>query len=316
MSYTEVSIVLVFIIRRLLLLIPVIIGVLTLVFLMRALVPGDPIEIMFLGQMPPDPETVANIRRELGLDKPLPVQYVEYIVGVFQGDLGTSIRTRRPVLAEIMDRYPYTLILTTASLIVALFVGLGTGIVAAVYRDSWIDTGTMLLALFGLSMPAFWFGLIMIQIFAVQLRWFPVMGSSSWRHLVLPALTLGLIAATVQARIARSSMLEVLSSDYIRTAKAKGLSKPTVVLRHGLKNALIPTMTILGLQVGALLGGAFIIESVFAWHGVGELAVQAISQRDFPLVQGIIVVVATTYVLVNLLIDVSYRLVDPRIDYE
>ena len=222
-SYTEISIVLVFITRRLLLLIPVILGVLTLIFLMRALVPGDPIEIMFLGQMPPDPETVANIRRELGLDKPLPLQYVEYIAGVLQGDLGTSIRTRRPVLEEIRDRYPYTLILTTASLIVALFVGLGTGIVAAVYRDSWIDTGTMLLALFGLSMPAFWFGLIMIQIFAVQLRWFPVMGSSSWRHLVLPALTLGLIAATVQARIARSSMLEVLSSDYIRTAKAKGL---------------------------------------------------------------------------------------------
>ncbi len=315
MSYTEGSIVLVFIIRRLLLLIPVIIGVLTLVFLMRALVPGDPIEIMFLGQMPPDPETVASIRRELARQALLPVQYVEYIVGVVQGDLGT-LSARRPVLVEIMDRYPYTLILTTASLIVALFVGLSTGIVAAVYRDSWIDTGTMLLALFGLSMPAFWFGLIMIQIFAVQLRWFPVMGSSSWRHLVLPALTLGLIAATVQARIARSSMLEVLSSDYIRTAKAKGLSKPTVVLRHGLKNALIPTMTILGLQVGALLGGAFIIESVFAWHGVGELAVQAISQRDFPLVQGIIVVVATTYVLVNLLIDVSYRLVDPRIDYE
>jgi ABC-type dipeptide/oligopeptide/nickel transport system permease component len=197
-----------------------------------------------------------------------------------------------------------------------LVVGLTTGILAAVYRDTWIDTTTMLLALFGLSMPAFWFGLMMIQFFGVQLRWFPVMGAESWRHLVLPALTLGLIASTVQARIARSSMLEVLTSDYIRTAKAKGLSKRTVVLRHALKNALIPTMTILGLQVGALLGGAFIIESVFAWHGVGELAVKAISQRDFPLVQGIIVVVATTYVLVNVAIDVSYRLIDPRIEYE
>ena len=273
---------LVYVIRRLLLLIPVIIGVLTLIFLLRALVPGDPIEIMFLGQIPPDPDTVADIRAELGLDKPLPVQYVQYIAGVFRGDLGTSVRTRRPVLDEIKDRYPNTLILTFASLLVALSVGLIMGILAAVYKDTWIDTTTMFLALFGLSMPAFWFGLIMIQFFGVQLRWFPVMGSGSLRHLVMPALTLGLIASTVQARISRSSMLEVLTSDYVRTAKAKGLTHRTVVLRHGLKNALIPTMTILGLQVGGLLGGAFIIETVFAWHGVGELAVQAISQRDLP----------------------------------
>lgn len=305
-----------YLVRRLLFVIPVVIGVLTLVFLMRALVPGDPIEIMFLGQVPPDPDTVAAIRRELGLDKSLPLQYVQYVTGVLQGDLGTSVRTRRPVLDEIRDRYPNTLILTFASLVVALLVGLTTGVLAAVYKDSWVDTFTMLLALFGLSMPAFWFGLMMIQYFGVYLRWFPVMGSGSLRHLIMPALTLGLIASTVQARVARSSMLEVLTSDYVRTARAKGLSKPTVILRHGLKNALVPTMTILGLQVGGLLGGAFIIEAVFAWHGVGELAVQAISQRDFPVIQGIIVVVATTYVLVNVLIDVSYRLLDPRIEYE
>jgi ABC-type dipeptide/oligopeptide/nickel transport system permease component len=302
--------------RRLLFVIPVVIGVLTLVFFMRALVPGDPIEIMFLGQPPPDPDTVAAIRRELGLDKPLPMQYLQYIIGVVQGDLGTSVRTRRAVLDEIWDRYPNTLILTFASLLVALVVGLTTGVLAAVYKDSWVDTITMFLALFGLSMPAFWFGLMMIQYFGVYLRWFPVMGSGSFRHLVLPALTLGLIASTVQARVARSSMLEVLTSDYVRTAHAKGLAKTTVILRHGLKNALIPTITILGLQVGGLLGGAFIIEAVFAWHGVGELAVKAISQRDFPLIQGIIVVVATTYVLVNVVIDMSYRLLDPRIEYE
>ena len=283
---------------------------------MRALVPGDPIEIMFLGQVPPDPDTVADIRRELGLDKPLPLQYVQYVVGVVQGDLGKSVRTRRPVLDEIRDRYPNTLILAAASLVVALVVGLTTGVLAAVYKDSWIDTVTMFLALFGLSMPAFWFGLMMIQTFGVYLRWFPVMGSGSFRHLVMPALTLGLIASTVQARVARSSMLEVLSSDYVRTARAKGLSRAVVILRHALRNALVPTMTILGLQVGGLLGGAFIIEAVFAWHGVGELAVQAISQRDFPVIQGIIVVVATTYVLVNVLIDLSYRLLDPRIEYE
>jgi peptide/nickel transport system permease protein len=305
-----------YLIRRLLLLIPVVVGVLTLVFFMRALIPGDPIEIMFLGQMPPDPETVAQIRRELGLDVPLPVQYVNYLVGAVQGDLGTSVRTRRPVLDEIRDRYVNTLILTFASLFIALTVGLVTGILAAVYRDSLIDTITMILALFGLSMPAFWFGLLMIYFFGVQLRWFPVMGTGSLRHLVMPALTLGLIASTIQARVTRSSMLEVLGSDYIRTARAKGLSKATVVLRHGLKNALIPTVTVLGLQIGGLLGGAFIIETVFAWHGIGALAVRAISQRDFPVIQGVIVVVATTYVLVNLLVDLLYRFLDPRISYE
>jgi len=305
-----------YIIRRLLFVIPVVIGVLTLVFCMRALVPGDPIEIMFLGQVPPDPETVAAIRAELGLDKSLPMQYFQYVTGVVTGDLGKSVRTRRPVLDEIRDRYLNTLILTAASLAIALVVGLSTGVLAAVYKDSWIDSVTMFLALFGLSMPAFWFGLMMIQYFGVYLRWFPVMGSGSLRQLVMPALTLGLIASTVQARVARSSMIEVLTSDYVRTARAKGLNKLTVITRHALKNALIPTMTILGLQVGGLLGGAFIIESVFAWHGVGELAVQAISQRDFPLVQGVIVVVATTYVLVNVLIDISYRLLDPRISYE
>jgi ABC-type dipeptide/oligopeptide/nickel transport system permease component len=305
-----------YLIRRLLLLIPVVLGVLTLVFLMRALVPGDPIEIMFLGQMPPNPETVAEIRRELGLDAPLPMQYVQYVAGAITGDLGTSIRTRRPVLEEIADRYPKTLLLTGASLLVALLVGLTTGILAAVYKDTAIDFVTMVLALAGLSMPAFWFGLLMIQFFGVTLRWFPVMGAGSLRHLVLPALTLGLIASTVQARVARSSMLEVLNSDYVRTARAKGLHQRIVVLRHALKNALIPTLTILGLQVGGLLGGAFIIEAVFAWQGVGQLAVQAITQRDFPVIQGVIAVVATTYVLVNLLVDIAYRLVDPRISYE
>lgn len=305
-----------YLIRRVLLLVPVIVGVLTLIFMMRALVPGDPIEIMFMGQMPPDPKVVADIRHELGLDVPLPQQYLNYLIGVAKGDLGKSVRTRRAVLDEIRDRYPNTLILTAASLVIALIVGLVTGVLAAVYKDSWIDTLTMLLALFGLSMPAFWFGLLMIQFFGVYLRWFPVMGSGTVRQLVMPALTLGLIASTVQARVVRSSMLEVLNSDYIRTARAKGLRDYVVIMRHGLKNALIPTLTILGLQVGGLLGGAFIIEAVFAWHGIGELAVQAIGQRDFPLIQGIIAVVATTYVLVNLLVDLAYRLVDPRITYE
>lgn len=307
---------LIYLTRRVLLLVPVVIGVLTLIFLMRALVPGDPIEIMFLGQMPPDPETVASIRAELGLDQPLPMQYVSYVAGALRGDLGTSIRTRRPVIEEIRDRYANTLILTVASLFVALTVGLITGILAAVYKDTVLDTVIMVVALFGLSMPAFWFGLLMIGFFGVQLRWFPVMGSGSWRHLVMPAMTLGLIASTVQARVTRSSMLEVLNADYVRTARAKGLRERLVILRHGLKNALIPTVTVLGLQVGGLLGGAFIIETVFAWHGIGELAVQAITQRDFPIIQGVIAVVAVTYVLVNLVVDITYRWLDPRIRYD
>lgn len=305
-----------YIIRRLLLLIPVVIGVLSLVFLMRALVPGDPIEIMFLGQIPPDPDTVAEIRRELGLDVALPVQYVNYLAGAVRGDLGKSIRTRRPVWTEIRERYPNTLLLTLASLVIALVVGVVAGVLAAVYKDTLLDTLTMIVALFGLSMPAFWFGLLMIGFFGVQLRWFPVMGSGSWKHLVMPAVTLGLIASTVQARVTRSSMLEVLNSDHVRTARAKGLPEGVIVVRHALKNALIPTITVLGLQVGGLLGGAFIIETVFAWHGIGELAVQAITQRDFPLIQGIIAVVAVTYVVVNLLVDIAYRWLDPRITYE
>jgi ABC-type dipeptide/oligopeptide/nickel transport system permease component len=301
--------------RRVLFLLPVVLGVLTLVFLMRALVPGDPIEIMYLGQLPPDKATVESIRRELGLDAPLPVQFVRYLGSALRGELGRSVRTRRPVRVEIADRYRNTLLLAFASLGVAVAVGLSLGILAAVYRDTVIDTVTMVLAMWGLSMPAFWFGLIMISFFSVRLRWLPVMGSDSLRHLVLPALTLGLIASTVLARITRSSMLDVLSSQYVRTAHAKGLRHRTVILRHALKNALIPVVTILGLQMGGLLGGAFIIEIVFSWHGVGELAVQAIQQRDFPVVQGVVVVVSATYVLVNLAVDLAYSALDPRIVY-
>lgn len=302
--------------RRVLLLIPVVLGVLTLVFLMRVLVPGDPIEIMYLGQLPPDKATVDLIRRELGLDAPLHIQFVRYVGSALRGELGRSVRTRRSVSLEIASRYRNTLLLAFASLGVALTVGLTMGIAAAVRRDSIVDTVTMILAMAGLSMPAFWFGLLMISLFSVRLRWLPVMGSDSLRHLILPALTLGLIASTILARITRSSMLDVLSAQYVRTARAKGLREQAVVLRHALKNALIPVVTILGLQMGGLLGGAFIIEVVFSWHGVGELAVQAISQRDFPVIQGVVVVVAVTYVLINLIVDLIYTALDPRIVYE
>ncbi len=305
----------VYIARRLLLLLPVWFGVLTLVFLMRVLVPGDPVDIMFFGQQT-NPEVRATIRHELGLDRPLYVQYGKYIWGVVHGDLGTSITTQRPVVTEIKSRYPNTVVLTLASLTVAVSIGLMAGILAAVYKDSLIDTVSMVLSLGGLSMPGFWLGLLLIYIFAVNLHWFPVLGSMSPKGLILPSVTLGVIASAVLARIVRSSMLEVLREDYIRTARAKGIKESTVIIQHAWKNALIPVVTIIGLQFGALLSGAFIIEYVFAWHGVGELAVQALQKRDFPLIQGIILVVATTYVLVNLLVDVLYAAIDPRIAYQ
>jgi peptide/nickel transport system permease protein len=303
-----------YIARRLALMVPVWFGVLTLVFLMRVLVPGDPVDIMFFGQQT-DERVKATVRHQLGLDRPLPEQYVSYVGNVLHGDLGMSITTQRPVATEIATRYPNTVVLTLVSLSLAVTIGLIAGVLAAVFKDSLIDTASMVLALAGLSMPGFWLGLLLIYLFAVNLHWFPVLGSMSPQGMVLPSVTLGVIAAAVLARIVRSSMLDVLREDYVRTARAKGVVEWAVVLRHAFRNALVPIVTIIGLQIGALLSGAFIIEFVFAWHGVGELAIQALQKRDFPLIQGIILVVSTTYVLVNLGIDVLYTAIDPRIVY-
>jgi ABC-type dipeptide/oligopeptide/nickel transport system permease component len=301
-----------FFLRRILMTIPVWFAILTLVFLMRPLVPGDPVKIMFFGRSSSD-EVIENMRHQLGLDQPIQVQYWNYVKGVLQGDLGTSITTRKPVLDEIMERYPETLQLAAASLLVSAVVGLVAGVLAAVYKDSLIDTVAMVFALAGLSMPAFWFGLLMIYFFSVRLGWFSVIPDGSLKSLVLPSVTLGLIASSVIARLVRSSMLEVLGQDFIRTARSKGLKERQVLIRHALGNALIPIVTILGLQFGGLLSGAFIIEAVFAWHGIGELGVQAFAKRDFPLIQGIVLVVATSYVIVNLVVDLVYAMLDPRI---
>jgi ABC-type dipeptide/oligopeptide/nickel transport system permease component len=303
-----------YIARRLLFLIPIWFGVLTLVFLMRVLVPGDPVEVMFFGQET-SPAAKAAVRHELGLDRPLYVQYGEYLWGIVHGDLGTSITTKRPVLTEIENRYPHTVVLTFTSLTIAIIVGFTAGILSAVYKDSLIDTVAMVVSLVGLSMPAFWLGLLFIYLFAVNLHWFPVLGAMTPKGMILPSVTLGVIASAVIARIVRSSMLEVLNEDYIRTARAKGIRESTIIIQHAWKNALIPVVTIVGLQFGGLLTGAFVIEYVFAWHGIGELAVQALQKRDFPLIQGIILVVSTTYVLVNLLVDLVYAAIDPRITY-
>jgi len=304
-----------YIIRRLLLLIPIWFGILVLVFLMRVLVPGDPIQLMFAGQIS-SPQAEAALRHEYGLDKPLPQQFIDYVDGVLHGNLGTSITTQRPVLQDIESRYPYTLVLAVASLAIAIVIGLITGMLSAVYKDSIIDMISMVFSLAGLSMPSFWLGLLLIYFFAVDLNWFPVLGAMTPKGIVLPAFTLGVISSAIISRLVRACMLDVLREDYTRTARAKGLGERTVIVRHALKNALIPIITIIGLQFGGLLSGAFIIEVVFAWHGVGELAIQALQKRDFPLIQGIVLVVATTYVVVNLVVDLLYAVLDPRIAYK
>jgi len=295
-------------------LIPIWFGILLLTFLMRVLVPGDPIQLMFAGQYS-DPVVEAQMRHKFGLDKPLPTQFVDYVEGVAHGDLGFSITAQQPVTKLIEAHYPYTVVLTLTSLSIAVTIGLVTGIVSALRKDTIVDLISMIFALAGLSMPAFWLGLLLIYVFAVDLGWFPVLGSMSPKGLVLPSVTLGFIASAVTARLVRSTMIDVLNEDYIRTARAKGLVETRVVLRHALRNALIPIVTIIGLQFGGLLSGAFIVEVIFAWHGIGELAITALQHRDFPLIQGIVLVVATTYVLVNLAVDIVYAVLDRRIIY-
>lgn len=305
-----------YIVRRLLLTIPVVVGILLVTFLIKSLIPTDAVTAMLQGQVTEaeGAEAIANIRAQFGLDRPWYVQFARYVGGVVQGDLGQSIRTRRPVLEEIGFRYLNTLQLTFAALIVALVVGVLAGIVAAYRRDSWLDVTATTISLFGISMPAFFFGLLVIMVFSVWLQWLPVM-PRGWTALILPAVTLGLIEAAPLARVTRSSMLEVLGREYIRAARAKGVPERALLFRHALPNALLAVATIVGLQIGHLLGGAFIIEVIFGWRGIGELAVRAIAWRDFEITQGIILIGSASFVLINLMIDILYTWIDPRIDY-
>lgn len=303
-----------FAIRRVLVLIPLLFVVTFMVFSMRILVPGDPIDVMFFGQQL-DEATIERYREQLGLTKPWHQQFIVYVSQLLQGELGTSIKTGQPVIEEIGSRYPRTLFLAFGSLLVAALVGISTGTLAAAHRGTWIDTGISAVSLLGISVPAFWLGLTFINIFALKLRWFPTMGYDGWYSLVLPSITIGLIAASIVARLTRSAMLEVINSDYMRTARSKGLRARTVVLKHGLRNAAVTIVTILGLQFGYLLGGAFVIEIVFGLNGLGALVVTAIVQRDFPVIQGAILVIALTYTLVNLGVDLLYGLIDPRVSY-
>ncbi len=300
--------------RRLVLLVPTVFGVTLAAFLMLHLTPGDPVAIM-LGEFASKTE-VARLRRDLGLDQPLPLQYVKFVERALRGDLGTSIRSRREVTAEIGDRVSSTVGLTLAAMVLAVSVGVPIGVIAATTKHVMVDSAAMAFALLGLSMPTFWSGLLLILFFSLKLGWLPITESEGLRALVLPAVALAAPAAAVLARITRSSVLEVLRQEYIRTARSKGLVERLVVYRHALRNALIPVLTIVGLQFGGLLAGAVIVESVFARPGLGRLAVAAILARDFPMVQGVVLVVATMYVFVNLSVDVMYGLLDPRIRYQ
>ena len=298
--------------RRVLAVVPVLFGVTLAVFSMLFLVPGDPIKMM-LAEFVTSPDQIAQMRAQLHLDEPLPQQYGRFVANALRGDLGTSIRSRRPVATEIAENVASTAQLALASMAVAIATGVPLGLLAALFRNTWLDVGSMVVALLGVSMPSFWLGLLMIFVFSLHLAWFPATGGGDLLHLVLPSLTLGTIASAIIARLTRSSMLEVLGQDYVRTARAKGLAWWGVVARHALKNALIPIITIFGLQFGNLLAGAVIVETVFSRPGLGRLIVGGILAKDFPLVQGTVLFVAASYVMINVLVDVAYAFVDPRI---
>jgi ABC-type dipeptide/oligopeptide/nickel transport system permease component len=300
---------------RLLTSIPVILGVSVLVFSMLHFLPGDPVAIM-LGEAAGSPERLAELREQLGLNDPLPVQYARFLGNAIRGDFGRSIRSNRPVFDEIREQAPNTIQLTVAGLGLAIVLGVILGVLAGRFQNSWIDSFSMLLALVGVSMQSFWMGLLLIFFIALRLGWLPATGQGGLERLILPAFTLGVHAMAIIARLTRSNMIEVLSQEYVTTARAKGLSERATVMRHALRNALIPVLTVVGLQFGALLGGAVIIETVFARQGMGRLAVEAILAKDFPVVQGVVLVAAVIYVLINLLVDISYGLLDPRIRYE
>ena len=293
------------------LLFPVVFGVLTLVFLLIHLIPGDPVDLM-LGE---SARTVdkEKLRESLRLNDPLAVQYMHFLKGVIQGDLGESLYNKEPVIRLILKRYPETIKLTFAAMALALLISLPIGIYSAVKQYSFMDNFSMFFALLGVSMPNFWLGPLLMILFCVNLGWFPMSGDEGLRSIVLPAITLGTAMSAILSRMVRSSMLEVINEEYIVTARAKGLSELRVIFRHALKNALVPVITVVGLQFGALLAGAIITETIFSWPGIGRLLIQAINTRDYPLVQGCVLAISISYVLINLITDIAYSYIDPRI---
>jgi peptide/nickel transport system permease protein len=303
-----------FVARRLALTIPVLLGVATLVFSLIHLIPGDPAQAM-LGESAPEAD-IAALRTQLGLDRPLLEQYADFLGGVIRGDLGTSLRTGTSVRTQIAERLPATTELAFAAMLVAVAVALPLGVAAAAWRGTAIDHSAMAIAMAGMSIPNFWLGPLLAIVFAVELGWLPVSGRGGFEHLVLPAISLGLALAAMLARMTRAALLEELREPYVRAAQARGISRARAVIVHALRNSLIPVVTILGLQFGAVLTGAVITETIFAWPGIGRLLIQSIGFRDYPLVQGCILFIAATYVAVNLITDLAYGLLDPRIRYQ
>ena len=304
---------LLYIVKRLLGLVPTLLLVGILVFLLVHLLPGDPARLA----AGPDanPETVQLVRRDLGLDRPLPQQFLRFVGGALTGDFGKSMRTKRPVATEIAERFAPTFWLTVWAMAWSVVFGMGVGIASAVWRNRWPDRLGMTLAVSGISFPAFALGMVLMQVFAVQLNWLPTVGADSWKHYVLPSLTLGAAVAAIMARFTRSSFVDILQEDFIRTARAKGLSEPVVVAKHGLRNALIPVVTMMGLQFGFLLGGSIVVEVVFNWPGMGRLLIDAVDMRDYPVIQALVLLFSLEFILINLIVDVLYGLINPTIRY-
>jgi peptide/nickel transport system permease protein/oligopeptide transport system permease protein len=303
-----------YVIKRLLSIIPVLIGISLLLFFMLRMLPGDPAQV--LAGLMATPDEVELIRHQLGLDRPIHVQYVFFLGRLARFDLGRSARTQNPVTEEIWARLPNTLLLAVVAITLACLFGIPAGIISAVRPYTWLDYVVTSTAIFGISMPVFWLGLMLVVVFAVWLQWLPAGGTGTWRHVILPSFTLAAFVVAFIARMTRSSMIEVLSQDYTTTARSKGLKEQVVVIKHALKNALIPIITVVGLQFGMLLGGAVLTETVFAWPGVGRLIVDSILARDYPVIQGAILVFGLLYILVNLVVDLLYAYVDPRIRYD
>src|SRR6266403_3304322 len=302
-----------YIVKRLLGLLPTLLIVAGLVFMFVHLLPGDPARLA----AGPDatPQTVELVRQDLGLDKSLPEQFVRFTTGVLHGDFGRSLRTKRPVSAEIAERFMPTFWLTVWAMSWSVAIGMLIGTLSAVWRNRWPDRLGMTLAVSGISFPAFALGMLLMQIFAVQLHWLPTVGADSWRHYILPSLTLGAAVAAIMARFTRSSFVDILQDEYIRTARAKGLDETHVVIKHGMRNALIPVVTMMGLQFGFLLGGSIVVEKVFNWPGLGRLLVDAVDMRDYPVIQALVLLFSLEFILINLVVDVLYGLINPTIRY-
>ncbi|MBS3918803.1 MAG: ABC transporter permease [Deltaproteobacteria bacterium] len=302
-----------YVIKRLLSTIPVLLGISLLLFFMLRMLPGDPAQVL-AGQMASQ-EDIKNIRQQLGLDKPIFVQYGIFLSRLAKLDLGRSARTQSPVIKEIWARLPNTVLLAVTAITLACLFGIPAGIISAVRPYTWIDYLFTSMALFGISMPVFWLGLMLIVVFSLVLHWLPAGGIGSWKHVILPSFTLAAFVVAFITRITRASMIETLSQDYTTTARSKGLKEQVVIVKHALKNALIPIVTVVGLQFGLLLGGAVLTETVFAWPGLGRLIVDSILARDYPVIQGTILIFGLLYILVNLVVDLLYAYIDPRIRY-